>query len=129
MGRDASYWEAIGTARETFVRIADEIKTHLEKVGDPVPQAVTWTMYMVGETRETTAPMIIFCCKESACRKQERKTVEESGILHRYPGVRVGDASRPPDFDQLIQLAGEAPESFICEQYSKNKTLEFRCGD
>jgi hypothetical protein len=50
----------------------------------------------------------MFCSKEEGCRKKVRKTVEESGILDRYPGVRVGDCSRPPDFDRLVQLAGEA---------------------
>lgn len=108
MGRDASCWEAIESARETFIRIAEEIKVYLEKYSDPVPQQVTWTIYMIGRTRETAEPTIIFCCRDSDCRKQVRKTVEGSKILDKYPGVRVGDASRPPDFDQLVQLAHES---------------------
>lgn len=127
MGRDSSCWEAVGAARETFIRIADEIKDHLEKASEPVPQAVTWTMYMIGKTKETAEPMILFCCRESASRKQVRTTVEESGILLRYPGVRVGDASRPPDFDQLVQLAGEASDSLNLGQNTKMERLEFRC--
>ncbi|KAE9364842.1 hypothetical protein N431DRAFT_564050 [Stipitochalara longipes BDJ] len=127
MGRDSSCWEAVGAARETFIRIADEIKNHLEKASEPVPQAVTWTMYMIGKTKETAEPMILFCCRESASRKQVRTTVEESGILQRYPGVRVGDASRPPDFDQLVQLAGESSGSLGFGQNAKTKKLEFRC--
>lgn len=106
MGGDYFCWEATGVARATFIQIADEIKSHLEKVSESVPQAVTWTMYMIGKTRETAEPIILFCCRELASRKQVRTAVEESGILQRYPGVRVGDASRPPDFDQLVQLAG-----------------------
>ncbi|CZR59773.1 uncharacterized protein PAC_09667 [Phialocephala subalpina] len=108
MGRDASCWEAIESARETFIRIAEEIKIYLEKYSDPVPQQVTWTIYMIGRTRETAEPTIIFCCRDSDCRKQVRKTVEGSKILDKYPGVRVGDASQPPDFDQLVQLARES---------------------
>lgn len=27
--------------------------------------------------------------------------------LDRYPGVRIGDCSRPPDFEKLVQLAGD----------------------
>ncbi|PMD29554.1 hypothetical protein L207DRAFT_520847 [Hyaloscypha variabilis F] len=127
MGRDSSCWEAVGAARETFIRIADEIKNHLEKASEPVPQAVTWTMYMIGKTKETAEPMILFCCRESASRKQVRTTIEESGILQRYPGVRVGDASRPPDFDQLVQLAGESSGSLNVGQNAKTKKLEFRC--
>jgi hypothetical protein len=128
MGRDSSCWEAIGPARETFIQIADEIKYHLEKASEPVPQAVTWTIYMIGKTKNTAEPMILFCCRESASRKQVRTTVEESGILQRYPGLRVGDASRPPDFDQLVQLAGETSESLSRGSYAKPKSLEFRCG-
>ncbi|KAG4431414.1 hypothetical protein IFR05_013106 [Cadophora sp. M221] len=102
----ASCWEAVGAARETFVRIADEIRLYLDKHSDEVAHQVTWTMYMIGKTRESAEPMIMFCCRDTDCRKRVRKTVEQSGILEKYPGVRVGDAVRPPDFDQLVQLAG-----------------------
>jgi hypothetical protein len=111
MGRDSSCWEAVGRARELFILIAAEIKAYLEKHSDPVPFPVTWTIYMIGRTRETSEPMIMFCCRDSCSRKQVRKTVEESGILDQYQNVRLGDASRPPDFDQLVQLAGKNLES------------------
>ncbi|KAN0099958.1 hypothetical protein V8E51_013733 [Hyaloscypha variabilis] len=127
MGRDSSCWEAVGPARETFIRIADEIKNHLEKASESVPQAVTWTMYMIGKTKDTAEPMIVFCCRESASRKQVRKTVEESGIFQRYPGIRVGDASRPLDFDQLVQLAGKSSGPVNVGQNANTKKLEFRC--
>jgi hypothetical protein len=111
MGRDSSCWEAVGKARELFVLIAAEIKVYLEKHSDPVPFPVTWTIYMIGRTRETSEPMIMFCCRDLCSRKQVRKTVEESGILNQHQDVTVGDASRPPDFDQLVQLADEDLES------------------
>ncbi|KAH7364784.1 hypothetical protein BKA65DRAFT_144371 [Rhexocercosporidium sp. MPI-PUGE-AT-0058] len=102
----SSCWEAVGAARQIFVRIADEIRVYLNKYSDEVPHQVTWTMYMIGKTKDTAEPMIMFCCRDTNCRKQVRKTIEQSGILEKYPGVRVGDAVRPPDFDQLVQLAG-----------------------
>ncbi|RDW91018.1 hypothetical protein BP5796_02183 [Coleophoma crateriformis] len=105
MGTSDSCWEAIGEAREAFLLIAAEIKDHLDKNSDPVSQAVTWSIYMIGRTRETATPRLMFCCQDSKSRKSVRKTVEESGILDRYPGVKVGDSSRPPDFDQLVPLA------------------------
>ncbi|PQE11478.1 hypothetical protein CJF30_00011083 [Rutstroemia sp. NJR-2017a BBW] len=49
----------------------------------------------------------MFISKEEDSRKKVRKTVEESGILDRYLGVRLGDCSRPPDFDRLVELAIE----------------------
>ncbi|KAM3069497.1 Protein png1 [Clarireedia jacksonii] len=107
MGRYHSCWEALGPARQTFIQIAEEIKEHLEKHSNPVTKPVTWTMYMIGRARETAEPTIMFCSKEEDCRKDIKKTVVESGILDRYPGVRVGDCSRPPDFDRLVQLSGE----------------------
>jgi hypothetical protein len=106
MGRDSSCWEAVGSAREAFVRIADDIKVHLEKYSDPVSQPVTWTIYMIGQTRESSEPTVMFCGRDAQCRKQVRKTIKESGLLKKYQGVRVGDASLPPDFDQLVQLTG-----------------------
>jgi hypothetical protein len=103
---DQSCWEATGLAREVFSRIALEIREYLEKYSDPVSDEVTWTMYMIGRTKEASEPMIMFCGRDIKCRKYVKKTVKESGILERYPGVKLGDALRPPDFDQLVQLAG-----------------------
>ncbi|KAH8761305.1 hypothetical protein BGZ57DRAFT_829636, partial [Hyaloscypha finlandica] len=120
MGRDALCWEAVGKARETFIQIAAEIKEYLEKHSDPVPHPVTWTIYMIGRRRETCKPTIMFCCRDSSCRKQVRTTIEGSGILNQYQNVRIGDASSPPDFDQLVQLAGESFESIILGLSDRN---------
>jgi hypothetical protein len=110
MGRD-TYWEAVGTARETFTRIGDEFRSYLEKNSDPVSRTVTWSMYMIGRTKETAEPTIMFCCTDLSCRKRVMKTIEDSGILKNYPGVRVGHSSKPPDFDQLVRLAAETLDS------------------
>jgi hypothetical protein len=123
MGLDHSCWEAVNTARQTFIQIADEIKVHLEKHSDPVLKPVTWTIYMIGRTKNTAKPTIMFISKEEDCRKKVRKTVEESGILERYLGVRVGDCSRPPDFDKLVELAIE--DSVIPESAGRNTTNLF----
>ena len=127
MSGDLSCWEATGPARETFIQIADEIKAYLEKHSDPIPHPVTWTIYMIGQTKGTSKPMIMFCGRNTKCRKQVRKTLQESGILKNYPGVRVGDASRPPDFDQLVQLTGvplehvgfDMPHSVVSPEYKQ----------
>jgi hypothetical protein len=103
MGRSCC-WEAVGPAREVFIQIADEIKSHLEKSSDPVSHTVTWTIYMIGRTRERAKPTIMFCCQVPGPRKRVRKMIEESDILSKYPGIVTGDSTRPPDFDQLVQL-------------------------
>ena len=125
MGRDLSCWEAVGKARETFIRIADEIKAYLEKYSDPVHYPVTWTIYMIGRTRETSEPVIMFCCRDSNSRKQVRETIEGSGVLDKYQKIKVGDASRPPDFDQLVQLAGVSFDSMILSLSDPNVDSEY----
>jgi hypothetical protein len=99
-------WEAVGPAREVFVQIADDIKLYLEKSSDPVSHTVTWTIYMIGRTKKLAKPTIMFCCQAPGPRKMVRKMIEESEILVKYPGIVTGDSTRPPDFDQLVQLAG-----------------------
>lgn len=70
----------------------------------------------------------MFCCKDLRSRKQVRKTVEGSGILDQYQKVRVGDSSRPPDFDQLVQLAGDSLKSIGLALSGPNLIIEGRCG-
>jgi hypothetical protein len=108
MGRNEC-WEANGPARETFDQIAGEIKKYLNRCSDPDPATppVTWSMYMIGKTKETAAPTIMFCCEQRGPRRKVRKTVLESGILSGYPGIITGDCSTPPEGDRLVQLAGE----------------------
>jgi TolA-binding protein len=104
--RNSSCWEATGLARDAFDRIGEEIKLYLEKYSEPVSEEVTWTMYMIGKTKETSEPTIMFCGRDEKCRKQVKKTVKQSCILDSYPGVRLGDGPLAPDFDQLVPLAG-----------------------
>src|SRR5947207_2526074 len=100
--------EATGPARKIFdQQLGKEIKAILDGCGNPLQQTVTWSIYMIGRTRETSAPKVIFSCTDEAARKEVRKTIKDSGILKRYPGIGTGDSSLPPDFNTLIQqLAG-----------------------
>jgi hypothetical protein len=100
-------WEAVGQARAEFDEIGTKVKEYLDKNSDPVPETVVFSMYMIGKTKETAKPTLMFCCKDVGCRKTMRSVVAESGILDNYPGVTLGDCSRAPDLDQLVQLAGE----------------------
>ena len=103
IGKDVCH-EATGPAREIFdQKLGKEIKAILDGCGNPLQQTVTWSIYMIGRTRENTAPKVIFSCTDEAARKEVRKTIKDSGILRRYPGIGTGDSSLPPDFNALIQ--------------------------
>ncbi|KAI9643502.1 hypothetical protein NHQ30_008121 [Ciborinia camelliae] len=115
MGRK-SCWEVVGPAREDFYQIAERIKIYLKRNSDPVPYPVIWTMYMIGQLENTARPTIMFCSKDKTSRKKIRDEVEKSGILDGYPGVKLGDADRPPDFDYLVPLA-LVEESLILKNF------------
>src|SRR5271156_5557641 len=103
MGKNVCH-EATGPAREIFDRqLGKEIKAILDGCGNPLQQAVIWSIYMIGRTKENTAPKVIFSCTDEAARKEVRKIIKDSGILRRYPGIGTGDSSLPPDFNTLIQ--------------------------
>ncbi len=106
LGSKELCWEAVGSAREAFTKICPRIKEHLESGVETVSSWVTWSMYMIGKAPEHASPTILFCCEISAHRKLVRKVIKESGILDKYPGIKTGHASRPPDFNQLVRLAG-----------------------
>lgn len=98
-------WHAQGPARELFVLLAAEIKTYLDRNCEPPSRELHWSLYMIGQTESTARPVLMFICEDSNSRKTVRKTIKESGILLRYPGVDTADCSHPPDFGQLVQLA------------------------
>jgi hypothetical protein len=106
-----SCWEAVGQAREMFTEIAAEVIVYLENNSVEVPHKIVWSMYMVGKTKETARPVFMLCstsCMEagcqSQCRKKVRKTIEESEIIKKYQGVRIGDCSQPPDLGKVVDL-------------------------
>ncbi|KAI7971099.1 hypothetical protein EIK77_007215 [Talaromyces pinophilus] len=104
MGR-SQCWHAQGPARDLFIRLADEVKIYLDRNCEPPSRELHWSLYMIGQTKSTARPVLMFICEERNSRKTARKTIKESGILLRYPGVDTADCSQPPDFGQLVQLA------------------------
>ncbi|KUL89029.1 hypothetical protein ZTR_06026 [Talaromyces verruculosus] len=104
MGR-SQCWHAQGPARDLFIRLADEVKTYLDRNCEPPSRELHWSLYMIGRTKSTARPVLMFICEERNSREIARKTIKESGILQRYPGVDTADCSHPPDFGQLVQLS------------------------
>jgi hypothetical protein len=87
-------WDAVGPARATFVSLGSEIKAFLDKQSDPIRSPVTWTMYMIGRTPESSRPTIMFCGADKNSRKFVKDTVDKSGLLDKYPGVETGGCSQ-----------------------------------
>jgi hypothetical protein len=87
-------WEAKGQARKSFESLAPEIKKHLDEKCDSVAGPVTWTIYLIGFTRESSPPTIMFCGPNKSARNYVRKTVDESGLLDKYPGMETGSWAR-----------------------------------
>lgn len=111
MGR-SDCWEAVGSAREIYGQLSKEIKTILEdrieylNEDEPIPQTVTFSLYMIGRKPSNARPTIMFCCARPNPRCRARRVIRESGILDKYPGFGMGDSSYPPDFDGLpVRLA------------------------
>lgn len=97
-------WEATGPARDAFNSVAPRIKAYLEAAVEPISSRVTWSMYMVGKAPSLASPFIIFCCEIYGYRRDVQNTIEESGILNCYPGIKTDNLPRPPDFDQLVPV-------------------------
>ena len=103
-------WAAKGPARDAFATLAPKIKAYLEKSVEPVSSWVTWSIYMFGKSEKTASPAILFCCEVVAHRKQVRSVIKDSGILNEFPGIKTAHMARPPDFNQLVQLADESSD-------------------
>ncbi|RKK67954.1 Protein PNG1 [Fusarium oxysporum] len=101
-------WVAKGPVRDAFAALAPKIKAYLERSVEPVSSWVTWSIYMFGKSANSASPAILFCCEVVAHRKQVRNAIKDSGILDEFPGVKTAHMPRPPDFNQLVQLADDS---------------------
>ncbi|KAM0241627.1 hypothetical protein ACHAPO_001318 [Fusarium lateritium] len=101
-------WVAKGPARDAFAVLAPRIKAYLERSVEPVSSWVTWSIYMFGKSEKSASPAILFCCEVVAHRKQVRSAIKDSGILNEFPGIKTAHMPRPPDFNQLVQLADDS---------------------
>lgn len=89
-------WDAVGPAREAYSPLAEDIGVYLAKHCHAVP-TVTYSLIMVGESRETSSPTIVFWSSNRNARETVRNRVNQSGILEEYPGFLTMDRDRPPD--------------------------------
>ncbi|PSN66369.1 hypothetical protein BS50DRAFT_574800 [Corynespora cassiicola Philippines] len=84
-----SYWtvQARSPARDAYKEIAPKVKKYLEDyMGDDTLKLFYWSLYMVGESKDTASPTIVFCCEHSRYRKNAVELIWQSGILDEFPG-------------------------------------------
>ncbi|KAF4628032.1 hypothetical protein G7Y89_g10122 [Cudoniella acicularis] len=98
-------WEAIGPAQALWRDVLQtEVDQCLNKSGQIFPKPVGKSMYMIGRNEKGARPIIIFC-GEKHWREVAMKTVQDSGLLDKYPGVITGARDLPPeagnDFQEL----------------------------
>ena len=100
--KDRQCWEAIGPAKNAMDELINGIKNELEqqqeylRKGICTPHRMMFTMYMIGHTRTDANPVIVFSCRNKLQRKRALKVIRKSCLLDPYPGITLGDSSRPP---------------------------------
>lgn len=106
-------WEATGPARDVFINsISPRMRRYLENAKEPIPNIVTWSIYMVGKAPSLASPFILFCCEVSDYRRDVQNSIKESGILDRYPGIKTDNLPREPGFAQLVSLGASGQPNY-----------------
>lgn len=101
-------WSAEGPAKEAFEHIRSEIAEALERHCGPVPSSswVQFDIFMVGGTKSTAVPHIMFSCKRPEPRKAAVAALKRSNILDECPpGIHLGHWDCPPHLKDLRFLA------------------------
>ncbi|KAF7626990.1 hypothetical protein AFLA_012932 [Aspergillus flavus NRRL3357] len=104
-------WQAEGPAKEAFESITPHITELLEYSCGPVPSSsfVLFDIFMIGETRETALPHIMFSCKHCEPRKSAVAAMRKSNILEQCPpGIHLGNWDYPPHSKDPQHLASTA---------------------
>ncbi|PKS10086.1 hypothetical protein jhhlp_003383 [Lomentospora prolificans] len=115
-------WKIAGKAVEVWAQLGPEIGELLSRnqPQERTRHGLNFQMYMVGKTRWTSSPKIIFCSLDEPTRKGARKEVRKSGILDKHPSIGLADASstqslfgRPRPVPPAQAPAGAIPVSTI----------------
>lgn len=112
-------WEAIGPIQDLFRQISIEIKRCLRECGPPEDAIVTWSLYMVGRTRDTTVPTILICSSKKKVRKMVRVLIEENRVLDQWTslGFNIGDCSIAPDHYRMPS-SNDTVQRLSSDEYS-----------
>ena len=108
LGRNTC-WEAVGQARAVFNTLQQDIGIYIHQTSESPSRSVVWSLYMIGQSRETSKPTITFISSEVEPRRRIRTLVKSSGILDKYPGFVTMDIDRPPKCKSgnIVTLGGD----------------------
>lgn len=106
-GRSARCWEAIGGPRELFrQRMTGDIVEALQNDPDPVRDHLfTVSLYMIGRSKTTATPTILFISKNPQSRKHAKRVMKESGVLLKYPNFSTKYVDKDPGSVNIVSLA------------------------
>lgn len=98
-------WEATGEVQSIYLDhlidpINDVTSDVLENLGRNLSYRPIFShnIYMVGQEKRKSNPIIFFCCEDESARTKARNIVTSScEILKKYPGIRLGDMSFAPE--------------------------------
>jgi hypothetical protein len=99
-------WQATGAVQHTYnSSLSRKITKCIEENwGDyPVNKQLTFSMYMVGQDKQSASPTVIFCSECQATRKMARRLIEESLVLEEYPRFTTWDLPREPPFGHTVE--------------------------
>lgn len=118
-------WEAEGPARQVFEELTPRITSLLEIECGPVPSSsfVFCDIFMIGETKATTLPHIMFSCERRESRKAAVAAIRRSNILDQYPpGIYLGDWDYPPHLKD-IRFLMFSPHTVGCLLGNENQPI------
>ncbi|KAK3682954.1 hypothetical protein B0T22DRAFT_386563, partial [Podospora appendiculata] len=102
MGLVNRCWQAVGPVRDMFELLSCEISVVLSEWDAPDDEILGWSIFMIGPTEQTARPTLLIYGENASARKTVRTIIEDSGIMQRYPNVRLNDECRsPPDFNRV----------------------------
>ncbi|KAK3387729.1 hypothetical protein B0H63DRAFT_559198 [Podospora didyma] len=87
-------WDAIGPARKDWQTLGPQIRSYVTNNDTSTKEMssgdLTFHLYMVGRTEDTTRPIVMFRSNDKDSRERARAALKRSGIMENYPLIGVG---------------------------------------
>jgi hypothetical protein len=114
-----TFWKTKGPARAAFDILKPKIRDKLNSCLVTQPQNwLTFSIYMIGNTPQTTTPFVMFISEQREDRKKAQHASKQLVTQH-YAGIRMGNMATAPEFDILQQLGSRGFEDTgICSSSS-----------
>ena len=100
------YWEVTGPALKIFDGLRLDIQTLLDNhrdhiaQGEAKPRRVSFNMFMVGTSPESSSPVIAFISKSSRQRRYAKALLKDSKLLKDHPSIGIKMLNKEPALPQ-----------------------------